>query len=142
MFSCLDASRQRGQQPQEMTGGGIAVGVGSYDDCDAGDALHIEMAHFEMRSQAQPMPQLACEGGGYAGTDLRKHRRSLRVGGRNARSEVLIVPVAGRSTRLRQARLTAVSTRAGVETVADHHADDVDVGFATDLPEWRPGAVF
>ena len=29
-----------------------------------------------------------------------------------------------------------------VETAADHHADDVDVGFATDLSEWRSGAVF
>jgi hypothetical protein len=75
-----------------MTGGGIAVGVGGCDDCDAGDALHIEKARFEkarfeMRSQAQRMLQLACEG-------------------------------------------------------AEHATDDVDGRLATDLPEWRPGAVF
>ncbi len=45
-----------------MTDGRIATGVGRYDHCDAGDALHIEMAGFEMRSQAQLVFQLVCEG--------------------------------------------------------------------------------
>lgn len=45
-----------------MSGGRIAIGVGGCDDCDAGDALHIEMARFEMRSQAQLVFHLVCEG--------------------------------------------------------------------------------
>ncbi|GAA2943737.1 hypothetical protein GCM10010446_31270 [Streptomyces enissocaesilis] len=57
-----------------MAGSRIAVGVGSCDDCDAGDALHIERAGFETRSQAKLVFQLVCEAGGYVGVDLRKHR--------------------------------------------------------------------
>lgn len=30
-----------------MAGGRIAIGVGGWDDCDAGDPLHIEMGGFE-----------------------------------------------------------------------------------------------
>lgn len=60
----------------------MPVGVGSCDDGDAGDALHIEIAGFPLRSQTQLVFQLVGEGVGQVGADLRKHRRSLRAGER------------------------------------------------------------
>ncbi|GAP50567.1 AAEL001372-PA [Streptomyces azureus] len=65
-----------------MAGGRIAIGVGGGDHRNPGDALHVELAGFEMRSQVQLVFQLVCGGGGYVGADLRKHRRCLRVGER------------------------------------------------------------
>jgi hypothetical protein len=81
-FSCLGGGRQRGRQPEEMADGRIAIGVGGCDHRNPGEALHIELAGFEMRSQVRLVIQLVCEGGGYVGADLRKYRRSLRAGER------------------------------------------------------------
>lgn len=71
VLSCCGGGRQRGQQPEEMAGGRISIGVGGCDHCDAGDALHIEPAGLEMRSQVQWVFQLVCERGGYVGADFR-----------------------------------------------------------------------
>ncbi|WP_229829275.1 hypothetical protein [Streptomyces massasporeus] len=58
-----------------MAGGRIAIGVGGCDHRNPGDALHVELVGFEMRIQVQLVIQLVCEGSGYVGADLRKHRR-------------------------------------------------------------------
>jgi hypothetical protein len=57
-----------------MADGRVAAGVGSCDDRDAGDALHIERTGFDVGCQAQLVFQLVCERGGHVGADLRKHR--------------------------------------------------------------------
>ncbi len=134
-FSCLGGGRQSNQQPEEMAGGRIAIGVGGGDHRNPGDALHVELADFEMRSQVQLVFQLVCEGGGYVGADLRKHRRSLRVGDRRC-------PFGGPDRSYDQPFYSASARSiggsvngAGVHTAANRPAPgDVALGFWTDLP--------
>lgn len=122
-----------------MAEGRIATGVGSYDHCDADDALHIEMAGFETRSQAQLVFQLVCEGADMWG------RTSGSIGdpggqaSGDARSGALIVPMTSRSTRLRQTQLAAGSTGLGFARGRNGHARRRGPGFRDRPPRMLSG---